>query len=211
MKLTEEYLKEISTYRLNNFFEAKAIPISLVCALLYFCYSSILAFLSAYSKEIDLVSAASFFFIVFATVILLSRPITGRLFDSKGENITMYPAIFIYMLGMIILSQAHHGYTLLLAGAFIGLGFGVVQSSGQAISVKVTPPHRLSLANSTFFIFLDLGSGIGPFLLGLLIPLTGFRGMYIVIAIVTFVCMFLYYLLHGKNVGQGKIVSSLAK
>lgn len=211
MKLTEEYLKEISTYRLNNFFEAKAVPISLVCALLYFCYSSILAFLSAYSKEIDLVSAASFFFIVFATVILLSRPITGRLFDSKGENITMYPAIFIYMLGMIILSQAHHGYTLLLAGAFIGLGFGVVQSSGQAISVKVTPPHRLSLANSTFFIFLDLGSGIGPFLLGLLIPLTGFRGMYIVIAIVTFVCMFLYYLLHGKNVGQGKIGSSLAK
>jgi len=81
----------------------------------------------------------------------------------------------------------------------IGLGFGVVQSSGQAISVKVTPRHRLGLANSTYFIFLDLGTGIGPFILGLFIPYTGYRGMYIGMAIVTFACMFLYYLLHGKS------------
>ena len=210
IELSKEYLKEIRGFKLTNFFEPKTIPISLVCAVIYFCYSSILSFLSAYSKEIHLVNAASFFFIVFATVILFSRPFTGRLFDSKGENITMYPAIIIYMIGMLILSQAHNVYTLLFAGALIGFGFGVVQSSGQAISVKVTPPHRLGLANSTFYIFLDLGTGIGPFILGLFIPFTGYRGMYIGMAIVTFACMLLYYLLHGKNAGHGKVESSVA-
>jgi len=209
--LTKEYLKEIKGFRLNNFFEVKVIPISFVCALLYFCYSSILSFLSPYSKEIQLVDAASFFFIVFAAVILFSRPFTGRLFDSRGENFTMYPAILIYMIGMIILSQAHHGYTLLLAGALIGLGFGVVQSCGQAISVKLTPPHRLGLANATFFILIDLGTGIGPFILGLFIPYTGYRGMYIGIAVVACACLFLYYLLHGKNAGHEKVETSLSR
>jgi len=107
IKLTHEYLKEIKGFRFNNFFEPKVIPISIVCAFLYFCYSSILSFLSAYAQDIELVDAASFFFLVFAAVVLFSRPFTGRLFDSKGENITMYPAMLIYMIGLIILSQAH--------------------------------------------------------------------------------------------------------
>jgi len=199
IKLTKEYLKEIKEFKLNNFFEPKVIPISIVCALFYFSFSSIISFLSAYAKDIDLVDAASFFFLVFATVILFSRPFTCRLFDSRGENFTMYPAMLIFMIGLIFLSQAQHGYTLLLAGALTGLGFGIVQASGQAISVKLTPRHRLGLANSTLYIFIDLGTGFGPFILGLFIPYTGYRGMYIGMAIVSLACMFLYYLLHGKS------------
>lgn len=205
IKLTKEQKEEIKGYKLLNFFEAKVIPISIVCTVVYFCYSSVLSFLTAYSKEIHLVDAASFFFIVAAVVIFISRPFTGRLFDSKGENFIMYPAIIIFMMGMIILSQTHHGYTLLLAAAFIGLGLGVIQSSGQAISVKVTSPHRLGLANSTFFIFIDFGVGIGPFILGLFIPFTGYRGIYMGMAIVAFACTFLYYLLHGKRAVHGKM------
>ena len=68
--------------------------------------------------------------VVYAVVILVSRSITGRLFDSKGENIIMYPAFIIFMIGMIFLSQARHGVTLLVAGACIGFGLGVVQSCG---------------------------------------------------------------------------------
>lgn len=199
MELTEEQLKEMKGIKFNNFFEPKAIPISIICAVIYFSYSSVLAFLTAYSQEIHLVDAASFFFIVYAVVVLFSRPYIGQLFDLKGENFTMYPAILIFMMGVIILSQAHHGYTLLLAGAFIGLGSGAVQSISQAISVKVTPPHRLGLATSTFFMFSDVGMGIGPFIFGLFIPFTGYRGVYVCVGIVAFACMFLYYLLHGKK------------
>ncbi|MFZ3170766.1 MAG: MFS transporter [Carboxydocellales bacterium] len=203
--LTKEQIEEMKGFKLNNIFEAKAIPISIVCAVLYVSYSSVISFLAAYTKEIHLVDAASFFFIVVATVIFISRPFTGRLFDSKGENFIMYPAFLIFMMGMIILSQTHHGYTLLLSGAFIGFGLGVIQSSGQAIAVKETSQHRLGLANSTYFILLDLGVGIGPFILGKFIPFTGYRGIYIAMAIVAFACIFLYYLLHGKKAVPKKI------
>lgn len=204
--LTNKQLEEMKGFKWSNFFESKAIPISIVCAIIYFCYSSLISFLTPYAKEIHLMDAASFFFIVYAVVILVSRPITGRLFDSKGENIIMYPAFIIFMIGMIFLSQAHHGVALLVAGAFLGYGIGVVQSCGQAIAVKVTPQHRLGLANSTFYIFVDVGVGAGPFVLGLFIPFSGYRGVYMDMAIVTFACTFLYHLLHGRKASHKKIV-----
>ncbi|OPY55830.1 MAG: major facilitator superfamily transporter [Pelotomaculum sp. PtaU1.Bin035] len=202
VKLTNEQLEEMKVFKWSNFFESKTIPICIVCAIIYFCYSSILSFLTPYANEIHLVDAASFFFMIYSVAILISRPFTGRLFDSKGENITMYPAFLIFMIGMALLSQAHHNVTLLLAGAFLGFGVGIVQSCGLAIAVKVTPQQRLGLANSTFYIFLDLGVGIGPVILGVFIPFGGYRGIYIGMVIVAFACAFLYHLLHGGKATQ---------
>ncbi len=168
---------EAKRFRLSDFFESKAIPISIVSASLYFCYSSVLAFLSPYSKEIMLTESASFFYLVFAFAIFFSRPFTGRLFDTKGENITMYPAFFVFMAGLLFLSQAQSGVFMLLAGACTGFAIGVIQSCGLAIAVKVTPKERIGRANSTFFVIMDLAVAIGPIVLGLFIPLMGYRGV----------------------------------
>jgi MFS family permease len=198
--LTKEQLNESKQFNLQNFFETKAIPISIVCGVLYFCYSSVLSFLMTYTKEIHLTGTASYFFIFFAVAIFLSRPFTGRLFDAMGENYIMYPGILIFAAGMMVLSRTHYGLTLLLAGGLIGFGLGVIQSGGQSISVKVTPQHRFGLANSTFYIFVDGAIGIGPFLLGIFVPFIGYRNVYIYMAVVASACMILYYLLHGKHV-----------
>lgn len=203
LKLTEQQFEDLKGLKFSNFLEMKAIPISIICGLIYFCYSSVLSFFAAYSQEIHLVYAASFFFIVYAAIVLISRPIVGQLLDSQGENFIMYPVILIFMVGMLILSQAHHGYTLLLAGVFVGLGSGAVQSSCQAIAVKVAPFHRTGLANATFFMFSDIGLGIGPVVFGLFIPFIGYRGVYASTAVVAFACVFLYYLAHGKRFVHG--------
>jgi MFS family permease len=182
------------------------IRISIICMLIYLCYSSIVSFLTVYAKAINLVDAASFFFIVYAILVLITRPAVGRLFDSKGENSVMYPAIFLFAIGMLLFSHSCHAHTLLLAAALIGLGLGAIQSSTQAIAVKITPPHRLGLANSTYFMFADIGMGIGPLLVGFIIPFLQYRGMYMMMSIVAFVCLLLYYLLHGKNIKPGEHV-----
>lgn len=206
MKFTEQQFEDLKELKLSNYLEMKSIPISLVCGLIYLCYSSVLSFFASYAKEIHLVDAASFFFIIYAVIVLISRPIIGRLFDSKGDNFIMYPVIPIFMAGMYILSQAHHGYALLLAAVFIGLGSGAVQSSCQAIAIKAAPPHRAGLANATFFMFSDIGMGIGPVIFGLFIPFIGYRGVYASAAAVAFACVFLYYLVHGKRFVHGTVI-----
>ncbi len=190
---------EIKGFKLSQFIEPKAVPIALITLAVAFCYSSVLSFINFYAIEIDLVSAASFFFLVYSIAVLISRPFTGRLMDVKGANYVMYSAFIFFTAGMLLLGFAHNSITLLAAGILIGLGFGNMQSCTQAIAIKLTPPHRMGLATSTFFIFLDAGLGFGPYLLGFFVPITGYSTLYMILGIVVLVSSGLYYVLHGKN------------
>ncbi|QED49839.1 MFS transporter [Cytobacillus dafuensis] len=190
---------EIKGFKLSTFIEPKALPIAIITLVIAFCYSSVLSFINFYAMEINLVNTASFFFIVYSIAVLLSRPFTGRIMDLKGANFIMYPAFIIFGAGMLLLSTASNSLTLLLAGALIGLGFGNMQSCTQAVAVKLTPPHRMGLATSTFFIFLDAGLGFGPYLLGFVIPMTGYSTLYVIIGIVVLMTTILYYFMHGKK------------
>jgi len=199
MEITEEQRKGMRGFKLDNFIESRVIPVSIVNLIMSMAYASIVCFLSVYSKEIKLVNAAGFFFIVYPAAVLFSRPFVGRLFDVKGENSVMYPAILLFSGGLFLLSQSYYGYALLCAAVFVGFGFGTIQCSTQAIAAKISPRHRLGQANSTYFMFLDMGMFLGPLLVGFMIPVTGFRNMYMVVAGVVFLCVLLYYLLHGKT------------
>ena len=209
-ELSKEQLDKMKEFKFGNFFEAKAIPISIISAFIGLGYSGVLSFLTSYSIEIHLVDVASFFFVFYAAAILVSRPFTGRWFDTKGENFVMYPAFLLFAVGLFMISQVHQGFFLLLAGVFVGFGYGTFTSSAQAISIKVSPKERMALASSTYFIFADLGIGIGPFLLGFLIPNIGYRGLYVFLAIVVFACIVLYYFMHGRQVGRVKQLSEMS-
>ncbi|TCW35818.1 putative MFS family arabinose efflux permease [Laceyella sacchari] len=197
----ESSAKKVEMTELKPFqlIEPKAVPIAWVTLVIAFCYSSVLSFINFYAIEMNLVSAASFFFLVYSIAVLVSRPFTGRLMDVKGANYVMYPAFILFAAGMLLLGLAHSSFTLLLGGALVGLGFGNMQSCTQAIAVKLTPPERMGLATSTFFIFLDAGLGFGPYLLGLFIPMISYRSLYIFLSVVVLASSGLYFWLHGKK------------
>jgi MFS family permease len=117
----------------------------------------------------------------------------------KGANYVMYPAFVLFTAGMLLLGSAHNSITLLFAGILIGLGFGNMQSCTQAIAVKLTPPQRMGLATSTFFIFLDAGLGFGPYLLGFVLPFSSYSTLYMILGVVVILSSGLYFLLHGKK------------
>ncbi|MBU7595262.1 MFS transporter [Metabacillus halosaccharovorans] len=191
--------KETNESFIAKFMEPKSIPISFIALLIGFAYSGVMSFLSFFAEEIHLVDAASFFFIVYAVATILTRPFTGRLMDRKGPNIIVYPCIVLFAVGMYMFSDASSSWMLLVAAALIGLGFGNFNSIAQTIAVKVTEPHRFGFATSTYFIFYDIGLGLGPYLLGLFIPFVGYRAIFLWMLPVILVCIPLYYVLHGRK------------
>lgn len=199
LELTAEQKAESKGFKLSNYIEPKAIPIGIVLMLLFLCYSSVSSFLALYSQELGLTTAAGAFFIVYAAVIFLTRPVIGRRFDAKGENSVIYAGILVYALSMGMLAIADHAWVLLVVAAVMGLGFGAIQACGRALTVKVAPLHRMGQATSTFYVFGDIGLGLGPLIGGLLIPLTGYRGMYGVMAAVAAASVVLYHALHGRH------------
>lgn len=186
-------------FHLRNFFEFQALPMSVVCLFIGIAYSSVISYINSYAQAINLITVASFFFIVYSVAILVTRPFTGKLFDSKGENYIVYPILLSFIFGLLLLSQAHTGFVLLLSAIFIGIGFGTFLPSAQAIVVKNAPHHRMGLATSTLYMFADFGTGFGPFLLGLFIPFIGYRSLYILMAVLVVCASILYYVVHGKK------------
>lgn len=187
-------------FSLGRLLEPKAVPIALVTLLFSLCYASVLAFINSYAIELNLVTAASFFFIVYSVAVLCSRPLTGRLLDRKGSPVVVYPCCLILAAALALLANVRGGGMLLAAGALVGFGFGNLQSAMQTIAIKVVEPQRMGLATSTFYIALDAGLGFGPYLLGLLISQIGYRNLYWVMAALAIVSMGAFHLLHGRHV-----------
>ena len=203
LELTAAQVAETEGFKLSNYIELKVVPIGLTMMMLFLCYSSVASFLALYSEAIQLTTAAGLFFLVYAVVIFITRPYVGRRFDRKGENSVVYAAVLIFAVSLGILAVAYHGAVLLLAAVVMGLGFGAIQACGRALTAKVTPLHRMGQATSTFYIFGDTGLGLGPLFCGLLIPVTGYRGMYGVMAGIAAASVLIYHTLHGRRAGAG--------
>lgn len=184
---------------INAFLQKEALPISMVVILVGIAYASVLSFLSIYADLLDLVTASSFFFVVFAIATFITRPFTGKIYDRFGENKVMYPVLASFAIGLVILSMTTSSFTLLVAAAFIGIGYGTVIPTAQAIAVQQSPSSKMGLATSTFYIFVDFGAGMGPFILGIFIPFLGYRNLYLAMAGVIIVAIIAYYFVHGRH------------
>lgn len=199
VQISKEQAESLKGFKLSHFFEFSGLSMAILMVIIGFTYSSVITFISPYAKELNLTEAASIFFLIYAVFLLASRPITGRRFDLKGENSVVYPCLFLFLVGLLLLSQAHTGFILLLSGVLIGIGYGTTMSCVQTIMVKKAPRHRVGLANSTFFVFFDLGMGVGPFALGAMLPSLGYQGMYISMAVVVLLSIIYYFFAHGKK------------
>lgn len=197
--LTEEQMESLKSNKLRDYFEFSAIPISITAGVIGFTYSSVLSHMTSFSAEINLAGAASFFFVIYAACLLITRPFTGRWFDIRGENFVIYPSLLLYAASLLLLGGTMNSAMLLFAGAIMGIGLGTFQSSAQTIAIKEAPPHRIGLATSTFFVMYDIGIGTGPFLQGLYIPHFGYRGLYFTMGAIAIVGIVMYYFAHGRT------------
>lgn len=159
----------------------------------------VLSFISNYSSSINLVEAGSWFFIVYAAVSMFARPASGRIFDSLGYNFILMPAIIIFMFALIMLSVSDNSFLLLFSALLTGLGYGSFFSGGQSYALLNAPKNRLELAKSTYYIFLDIGGGIGPYIFGFAGENLGYKSMYQICAFIVFIVLILYFLLIYKN------------
>ena len=199
MELSEEKKAALREVNIANFLEPKVTSISIVAFIMGVSYSSVLSFLATYSQELGLIGAGTIFFLVYALTITLARPVAGVMFDRKGEDFVMYPTYACLAIGLLLLSITTESWMLLLAGVFVGLGYGAFMSNGQAICVKLVSEYRIGVAVSTYFIALDLGLGVGPYALGAFKESIGFGGIYSVCGIAAFLCAGLYYLLYARR------------
>ncbi|WP_158701749.1 MFS transporter [Lentibacillus sp. Marseille-P4043] len=186
-------------FTLHDLIELKAIPIALISSLASLAYASVLSFISVYADSIGLSAAASYFFLVFAIVMIASRPYFGKAFDLRGPSFVILPCLFIFAIGLVMLSFTDNAWMLLISAGLTGLGYGTILPSFQTMAIQAAPNHRSSHATATFFMFYDSGIAVGSFVWGFVVAAFGFEKLYILCAVVVLVAVGLFSLHQGKQ------------
>jgi len=192
-------VSEHESQGLREYFEAKALPIAMISLIIYFCYSGIISFFSTYMKDIDLMNAGSYFFIVYSAAIIISRPGLGKLADRKGYSSVMYPSMLMFAAGLILFSMTASALTLFISAILLGVGFGTFAAMAQVIAIKKASNGRMSVAISTVLAISELGTGFGPYVIGIMLLFVSYRVMYIILATVAGACIIAYLLCSRRD------------
>lgn len=177
---------------LSDVVEKKALPVAVLTALISFSYASIMSFIAPFAASKNLMAYASLFFVVFAISMMSLRPITGKIYDRKGPQYVIYPALLVFSLGLFLLSQIQTLGGFLLAAVLIGVGFGSAQPCIQTLAIQRAPKHRIGYATSTFYTFYDVGIAVGSLLIGALIATYSYEFAFILCSLLT-LCSIVYF------------------
>lgn len=205
--LTEEQKREARRFNLSNVLQLDALPLALTCMVFYFAYSGVLSFIASFTEDTVLSEAATYYFMAISVGTLISRLTTGKIYDRKGPNIIIIPGYIAFALGMTVYATTSSTALFLAAGFVMGYGISIIYTICQAIVVTRAPPHRYGVTSSTFSALNDLGTGLGPSILGILIASIGFRDMYLICVVISLISFAMYWVIHGRKV-HGKDINS---
>ena len=160
---------------------------------------AIVAFFPLYAIECG-VKNPGYFFSAMAVMLIAGRILGGKVVDTYNKEKIILTLIFTGMAAMVILSFSR---TLPLF-IFVGMIWGV----GSAFFFPAAMAYALEYAGSsdgttvgTFRAISDLGSALGPVFMGVIIPLTGYRIMFLCLAFICLInlCYFHFYVRKRHN------------
>ena len=186
-------LHSLRKIKISNIIATDVIIYALLAGMFSFANSIEYTFMALYSESRG-ISDISVYFTVSAVFILFSRLFAGKIYDSKGLAIVLYPAFALAAVSMFILGSAHSLGTFLVAAALKALGQGSGQPSLQSESLLTAGKGRLGIASSTYYLGPDIMQGIGPVAGGVVIDHYGFEMVYYLCGVLLAAGMVMYAL-----------------
>lgn len=167
----------------NTFFLERRIIVPAMSAFFYnFVVGTLGGFFPLYAIQCG-VANPGYFFSASAIMIIAGRALGGKIQDIWSRERTILTFTFTSMVAMVVLSFSRN----LPMFIFVGLLWG----AGVAFIFPVSMAYALDYAGAsggtavgTFRAFMDLGSAIGPMVMGTIVPFTGYRTMFLCLALV---------------------------
>ena len=141
-------------------------------------YSLYNSYMLPYATEKG-IGGVSVFFTVVAGVIVVARPLSGRLTERFGVKKIMIPCLLIFMASFIVVGISKSLPSILIGGVLAAIGYGAAQPSLQAMAIQTETPIKRSVASNTLYAGIDLGFFVGPFLGSVVFKFANFSVMYL--------------------------------
>lgn len=181
-------------FKITSLIEKRALPVSLNVFLVSIPYGGIISFIALYGRSIG-IDSSGLFFLLIAIGITISRVLSGKSFDRFGPKRICILGLVLLIAGlfMLALNQSYFGYH--LSALILGLGFGIIMATFQAIANHKIKADKRGAANSTYLTFFDSGIGFGMLLVGYLIQVMNYSGAFMLCGIIEMLALivFLFY------------------
>lgn len=163
--------------------DRKVIPIALIIMLFSIPYCATQSFLVTYTETRQINVAVSWFFPLYAIALLVLRLSLKSLFDRLPFKVFLLAGSACAAAGILFLAFMRNNLEMLLAAIFMAGGYGIMCSVCQSTAILLAGEARRGLANSTYYIGLDLGMALGPVIGGFLMGSIDIRWFYPVLLV----------------------------
>lgn len=146
-----------------------------------------------------------------AIIQLITIFIAGRLSDQFGRKAIITPGCVIVAVSLLMLAQSYDYWFLLLSCIVMGVGIGISGPISSAYVTDIIPRESYSIGIGAYRAISDLGSIIGPVLLGLLADIRGFGFSLLFNSLFLFMTAIIFQLMakepmqHKNNIIKGAV------
>lgn len=95
-----------------------------------------------------------------ALMIIISRPLVGKVYARYGSRFVIYPGVGLFIVGLAILGVVSTPVGIICTAPLLGIGYGAAQPAFQALAVQSAPIERAGVSTATYFLALDIAVGL---------------------------------------------------
>ena len=196
---------EKETLKVQSFLSREALPPAIIAFMLNIIWGALCAFFPLYALKHG-VSNPGIFFIFLAITLMLGRVFGAKILDTYNREKAIMLCLAIIVVGIIVLPFANTIRMFILVAVMLGAGWAFLY---PFLTIHIIENAGLARgpAMATFTALGDLGAGLGPMIMGVILQRTSYTIMFICL-ILTGITNFLYFYYaigkKGRNV-QGEI------
>ena len=198
-ELAKPKQKSSKGWHISQFIEKRSLPWALMGLFIGFTYSGVLVFIPIELNSMGAGVWGSVFFALFALMIIISRPLVGKVYARFGSKFVIYPGVALFILGLSALGIVMTPIGIICTAPLLGLGYGAAQPAFQALAVQSAPIERAGVSTATYFLALDIAVGAGSVVLALIANALGYQYLYQITALIMVVALALYHFVIRKH------------
>lgn len=198
-ELAKPKQKASKGWSISQIIEKRSLPWALMGLFIGFTYSGVLVFIPIELNSMGAGVWGSVFFALFAVMIIISRPLVGKVYARYGSRFVIYPGVSLFIAGLTILGVVTTPIGIICTAPLLGLGYGAAQPAFQALAVQAAPIERAGVSTATYFLALDIAVGAGSVILALIANALGYQHLYQITAIVMIIALALYHFVIRKH------------
>lgn len=198
-ELAKSKQKSSKGWSISQFIEKRSLPWALMGLFIGFTYSGVLVFIPIELNSMGAGVWGSVFFALFALMIIISRPLVGKVYARYGSRFVIYPGVGLFIVGLAILGVVSTPVGIICTAPLLGLGYGAAQPAFQALAVQSAPIERAGVSTATYFLALDIAVGAGSVILALIANALGYQSLYQITSLIMIIALALYHFVIRKH------------